>query len=94
MKYAKLKNGLPLYAPRCLVQGERVVYNPPDEMYEAAGYLEVVRAEQPQAEPGWHYEPSWAEAEGKIVQSWTLVEDADDVPPADALEILFGGEGA
>ena len=91
-RYAKLIDSYPLFAPRHLTVGENVIYNPPGEIYLEQGWLPVRFTEAPEAEPGWHYEESWSEESGEIVQGWVRVADPDDVDPAEAMEILFGGE--
>ena len=42
------------------------------------GYLPVTEAPRPDDGEGYHYEPAYAEDNGKIVQSW---ERVDDPPP-------------
>ncbi len=88
MKYAKLINDYPSYAPRKLRVGDTVVYNPLPEQLLAAGYLPVVETEPPEVEDGYYAEPHWAVVDGEIVQSWT-VEVAE--PTADELlDIIMG----
>lgn len=89
MKYAKLINDYPQYAPRKMPVGDDIVYNPTDTMLEAAGYLPVVETDPPEVETGYYAVPHWAEVDGEIVQSWT-VEEAE-LSPDEVVEILFGG---
>lgn len=93
--YAKLIDGALVYAPRKMnatIDDEPyVVYNPPAEMLEANGWLPVVYTDMPGDAPeGWHYEPTYTEEDGEIVQGWVLVET--EYSEADAYEILFGGD--
>lgn len=95
MKHAKLIDGALVCAPRKLpteIDGEPyVVYNPPDELLEAQGWLPVVYTDPPEAPEGWHCEPTYTEEGGEIVQGWVLVEDPDDISDSEALEIILGG---
>ena len=93
--YAKLIDGALVYAPRKMnteIGGEPyVVYNPPAEMLEADGWLPVVYTDEPGDAPeGYHYEPTYTEEGGEIVQGWALVET--DYSDAEAYDILFGGD--
>lgn len=95
--YAKLIDGALVYAPRKMnteIGGEPyVVYNPPAEMLEADGWLPVVYTDEPGDAPeGYHYEPTYTEEGGEIVQGWELVEDPPDISDSEALEIILGGE--
>lgn len=90
-KYAKLINNHPNFAPRHLTAGNYVVYNPPAEIYLEQGWLPVRYTEPPAAEVGWHYEESWAEESGEIVQGWELVRDPDDISADEAIDIILGG---
>lgn len=91
MKYAKLIETYPVFAPRHLTVGETVVYNPPGEIYLEQGWLPVRFTEAPQAEEGWHYEERWSEDGGEIVQGWEPVKDPDDISPDEAMDIILGG---
>lgn len=90
-KYAKLIDSYPQFAPRHLTVGENVIYNPPEEIYLEQGWLPVRFTEAPEAEPGWHYEESWSEDGGEIVQGWELVRDPDDISADEAIDIILGG---
>ena len=74
MKYAKLVNGEPAFAPRKLCSGNNFVYNPTDEMLIAQGYKPVVFTEPPQTDPGYTAVPGWAETAEEIVRTWTVEE--------------------
>ena len=97
---AKIIDGAIVYAPKKIkriIDGvEYAVINPTDEMLADAGWLPVVYTDPPDDAPeGWHYEDSFAEGDGEIVQEWTLVEDPDpaeeEVSPDEAMDYLFGG---
>ena len=92
---AKLIEGDIIFAPRKMnttIDGEPyVVFNPPDEMLAADGWLPVRYTEPGEASPGCHMEPGWEEQNGEIVQIWTEVEDSDEISDAEALEIILGG---
>ena len=81
MKYAKLINGYPSYAPNPILIDDMYIGNPPGSVYEAEGYKPVVYADQP-TEPGEGYQwvESWSETDTEIVQGWVLVE----IPITDA----------
>ena len=91
---AKIIGGVLVYAPRKIkreIDGKTyVTYNPTDEMLADAGWLTVVETEPPEAPEGYHYEPTYTEEDGEIVQGWVLVET--EYSEADAYEILFGGD--
>lgn len=89
--YAKLIDGQLRRAPRKLPGDGVVVYNPPAEMYLAAGYKPVTFTESPEAPEGFYYEPGWEEQEDSVVQIWKLVKEPDDIDEAEAFDIIFGG---
>ena len=94
--YAKLIDGELVLAPRKIerqIDGEDyITYNPTDEMLADAGWLTVVETPVPGDAPaGYHYEPTYTEEGGEIIQGWTLVEDPDDIDAEEALEIILGG---
>ena len=92
--YAKLIDGALIPAPRKLnteIGGESyTVFNPPAEMLEADGWLPVVYTDEPEAPEGYHYEATYSEESGEIVQGWELVET--DYSDAEAFNMLFGGD--
>ena len=91
--YGKLENDNLIIAPRKLPGNGVIVYNPPESMYREQGWKPVTYTDEPGDAPsGYHYEPGWAETSDEIVQTWTLVEDPDDVDEAEAWEIIFGGD--
>lgn len=89
--YGKLINGSVQYAPNKLPGDGVVVYNPPAEMYLAAGYKPVEFTDAPEAPEGYAYESGWEEQDESIVQTWTLVPLPDDIDEAEAFDIIFGG---
>lgn len=92
--YAKLIDGALVYAPRKMnteIGGvSYTVFNPPAEMLEADGWLPVVYTDEPEAPEGYHYEATYSEESGEIVQGWELVET--DYSDAEAFNMLFGGD--
>lgn len=93
MRYAKLINNHPSFAPNPILHNGSWYGNPPGEIYEAEGYKQVQYTNQP--EPlgvGWWIE-TWTETEEAIVQGWTWHEttDEDEIDPEEALQILLGG---
>ena len=92
--YAKLINGALVFAPRKMAteidDEPYVVYNPPAELLEADGWLPVIYTDPPEAPEGYHYEPTYTEESGEIVQEWELVET--DYSDAEAFNMLFGGD--
>ena len=89
---AKIIDGEIVFAPRKIrreIDGvEYTTYNPTDEMLADAGWLTVVETEPPEAPEGYHYEPTYTEEGGEIVQGWVLVENPDDISDSEALEIM------
>lgn len=94
MRYAKLINGYPTYAPNPILHNGFLHGNPPPEVYEAEGYTPVVYAEQPEPQGvGW-WDEVWMETDEAIVQRWTWHEatDEDEISDSEALNILAGGD--
>lgn len=94
MRYAKLINNYPSYAPNPIPHNGMIRYNPPGSVYEAEGYKPVSLTDQP--EPlgvGWWIE-TWTETDDAIVQGWVWHEatDEDEISDTEALELLTGGE--
>ena len=95
---AKIIDGVFTLAPRKInrtIDGqEYTTYNPTDEMLSEQGWLPVVETPIPGDAPeGYHYEPTYTEEGGEIVQGWALVQDPDDISDSEALEIIMGGAG-
>ena len=98
--YAKIIDGVFTIAPKKInriINGEEyTTFNPTGEMLAEQGWKPVVYTNPPDDAPdGWHYEDSFADGNGEIVQEWTLVENPDpaeeEVSPDEAMEYLFGG---
>lgn len=76
MKYAKLLNNFPTFAPNPILHNGNWYGNPPGSVYEAEGYKPVVYADDPGDAPdGYSWEETWAEEDGNIQQGWVLVEE-------------------
>ena len=93
MKYAKLINNFPSYAPRRLRLADVWVYNPTDAQLLAEGYLPVVETEPPETDTQHYAEPHWTERDGSIVQTWEVAENpgSDELSDSEALDIILGG---
>ena len=74
MRYAKLINNYPSYAPRRLRIGSVIVYNPTDAQLLSEGYLPVVETPMPEVDERHFATPHWAIQNNQIVQSWTVEE--------------------
>ena len=74
MRYAKLINDYPSYAPRRMRIGSVVVYNPTDAQLPAEGFLPVIETPMPDVDAQHYAAPHWAEQNNRIVQSWTVEE--------------------
>lgn len=75
MKYAKLINGFPTYAPNPILHAGLWYGNPPGSVYEAEGYKPVVYSDPPgEAPAGYQWSEIWSEDDGNIQQGWVLVE--------------------
>lgn len=75
MRYAKLINNYPQYAPNPILHNGLWYGNPPGSVYEAEGYKQV-RFTDPPTEPaeGYQWSETWSETATEIVQGWELVE--------------------
>lgn len=75
MKYAKLIDRKPVFAPNPILHNGLWYGNPPSEIYEAEGY-KPVRYTDPPTEPseGYQWSETWSETDTEIVQGWVLVE--------------------
>lgn len=89
--YAKIIDGNFRIAPKKLPGDGVIVYNPPEEMYLAAGYKSVQYTNSPESQEGFYYEPGWEERTDVIMQTWTLRPLPDDIDEAEAYNIIFGG---
>ena len=91
MRYAKLNNNYPSYAPHRLHIGDKVVFNPTDQMLADAGYLPVIESEPPETDERHYAEPRYVERDGQIVQEWDIVElppEPDEVTPEEIVDAL------
>ena len=93
MRYAKLIDNSPVYAPNPILVDGVYIGNPPGSVYEDQGYKPVVYSDHPgQAPAGFQWVESWSEGDGKIVlQSWVL-EEITELNGDQAMEFLFGGK--
>lgn len=91
MKYAKLINGVLRYAPKKVTVGDTLIFNPTGETLTALGYYPLSYTDMPEDAPeGYHYESGWQQGEDSIIQTWTLVEDDDEITDDEALMIILG----
>ena len=74
MRYAKLINNYPSYAPRRLRIGSVIVYNPTDVQLLSEGYLPVIETDAPETDERHEATPHWAIQNNQIVQSWSVEE--------------------
>ena len=74
MRYAKLINNYPSYAPRRIRIGNAWVYNPTDAQLLSEGYLPVIETPMPETDERHFATPHWAIQNNQIVQSWTVEE--------------------
>lgn len=94
MRYAKLVNNYPSYAPRRMRIDSSIVYNPTDAQLLAEGYLPVVETDAPEVDERREATPHWTIQNHQIVQSWTVEElppEPDELTPDEALDIILGG---
>lgn len=105
---AKIIDGVYTPAPRKInrtIDGqEYTTYNPTDEMLAEQGWLLVVETPVPGDVPeGYHYEKTYTEESGKIIQGWVLVQDeiteesaltryANEVTGADDPDLMSAAE--
>lgn len=75
MKYAKLINGYPSYAPNPIIYNGNYIGNPPIFVYEEKGYKPLVYTPQPDTEGDKYYIATWTETENEIIQGWEKIED-------------------
>lgn len=72
MRYAKLIDGEPVYAPNPVLVGDNYVGNPPAELLRELGYKPVTFTDYPSQEPdeGYYWAETWTETCEAIVQGW------------------------
>ena len=90
MKYAKLINNYPSYAPNPILHNGSYIGNPPYSVYDEEGYKPVRYTDPPETDVGYEAVSGWEETATEIIQTWEIVEA--EVDPVNAMEILFGGE--
>jgi hypothetical protein len=90
MKYAKLINTHPTYAPNPIIHDGSYIGNPPASVYEAEGYKPIRFTDAPETDIGYTAVEGWTETNTEIIQTWEIVES--EVDSAEAMEILFGGD--
>lgn len=75
MRYAKLINNRPSFAPNPIRHNGLWYGNPPGSVYEEEGY-KPVHYNNPPTEPreGYQWSETWGETDTEIVQDWVLVE--------------------
>lgn len=92
MTYAKLIEGGLIFAPNPIKVGDNYLGNPPGSVYEAEGYKTVTYTNPPgEPDEGYQWESKWVETSETILQGWEQEKIPDDIDPAEAMEILFGG---
>lgn len=74
MRYAKLINDYPSYAPHRLRIGSNWVYNPTDAQLLSEGYIPIIETDAPETDEQHYAAPHWAIQNNQIVQSWTIEE--------------------
>ena len=77
MRYAKLVNGFPFYAPRRAIIGDEWVYNPTAEQLTKLDFLPVIETPAPETDEQHYAIPSWEIVNDKIVKSWSVLELPD-----------------
>lgn len=92
MKYAKLINFRPSFAPNPIVIDDVRIGNPPASLLLEQGYKPVRYTEAPTPEPGYIAVPGWTETAEEIVQTWTVEPEPDEIPEDRAYRIITGEE--
>lgn len=78
MKYAKLIEGRPVFAPNPIIVEGFLVGNPPADIYTAQGYKPVVVLDQTEAQGDGYFSETWEDNGTEIVQGWKWVTDPSD----------------
>lgn len=75
MRYAKLIDSAPVYAPNPIKYNGRRIANPQPALLLELGYKPVTEQPYPVNDPpeGYYWAPAWEELEDSIVQSWEAV---------------------
>ena len=83
MRYAKLINNYPSYAPRRMIIGDKWVYNPTTEQLTELGYLPVIETSAPETDEQHYAVASWRIVDNTIVEEWSILEIPDDATAED-----------
>ena len=96
MKYAKLVNGKPSYAPNPILHNGLWYGNPPAQLLMTMDYKRLERSDPPEVPPGYVAVQGWVEETETIREVWTLREltDEDEISDTEALDMLMGGDSA
>lgn len=89
MRYAKLINQYPQFAPNPILHNGLWYGNPPADVYLAEDYKPVRYTDPPEPEPGYIAVPGWEETPEAIVQTWAVEPEPDEVDGERAMQILF-----
>lgn len=92
MRYAKLINSRPSFAPNPIVIDDVRIGNPPASLLLEQGYKPVRYTEAPTPEPGYIAVPGWTETAEEIVQTWTVEPEPDEISEERAYRIITGEE--
>lgn len=96
MKYAKLIDGKPVFAPNPILHNGLWYGNPPAEILRAEGYKPVVYTDPPEPEPGFIAVPHWEDTEvmgdAVIAQIWIVEPEPDEISEDRAYRIITGEE--
>lgn len=92
MKYAKLLDGKPVYAPNPILHNGVWIGNPPPEVYLTEGYKPVRYIDPPSVDPGYVAVEMWQETKEEIVQTWAVEPEPDEIPEDRAYRIITGEE--
>lgn len=77
--YAKIENGKIKYAPRSIIINGMRIANATQSQYAALGWLPLEVTDMP-SEDGKTAVSTYTEQDGKIVQSWTMVDASSQEP--------------
>ena len=80
--YAKIENGKIKYAPRSIVLNGMRISNATQSQYAELGWLPLEVTDMP-SEDGKTAISTYTEQDGKIVQSWTMVDAPTPEPTAE-----------
>lgn len=93
MIYGKLTEDNNLYiAPKRLVIGQNVVYNPTAEQYLKDGYKAIIYTNPPKVQNDSYCVPYWVEDENNITQEWEILKKPNEISDDEAFAIIMGVE--